>query len=447
MSIICNRIRRHLSNSESNHRRIAVGFLWIAFFVLIGRLAGAAKEMAIAWRFGVSESVDAYVFVVNLIGLPVSIFFSVLSVLLLPLIARVRNENPGDMPRFRRELLGLTLAAGLGLGGLVYVILPVLLNTGMAGFSGAALVQALAMSGPLSLLLPMGVVISLFSVSLMANGHYRNTLLEALPALAILAALLMPPGGLLDSLIWGSVAGFALQLAGLGWSLQRSGDLPLPTLAFQSPAWKGFLRSFSIIAAGQTLMSVTGVIDQFFAAHLGVGAISTLSYANRIVGLILSLGAMAISRSTMPIFSELAGQGKESEVRALTSYWAKLMFVFGLVVMGLAWCFAPWIVELLFQRGAFKSEDTLIVAELMRYLVLQLPFYFSGIIFISLLSAQKKYAAIQWVAISNFSVKVLAIVLLTPVLGIRAIALSTSLMYFASMAMLLVYSFKRSRNA
>ena len=57
------RIRHHITNPESYHRRIASSFLLVSAFVLIGRLAGAAKEMAIAWRYGISEIVDAYVLV------------------------------------------------------------------------------------------------------------------------------------------------------------------------------------------------------------------------------------------------------------------------------------------------------------------------------------------------------------------------------------------------
>lgn len=447
MPTFLDRIRRHLDDHESHHRRIAIEFVWVGLFVLVGRLAGAAKEMAIAWRYGVSETVDAYVFVFNLVNLPVSIWFSVLTVVLLPLVAKVHNDNPSDLPRFRGELLGLTLAAGAVLGGLTYAGLPVLLNTGWAGFSGAALQQALRMAGPLTLLLPMGLVISLFSAWMMANGHHRNTLLEALPALAILGALLMPPGWVPEPLIWGSVAGFGLQLAGLGWPLQRSGELQRPALGFQSPAWKGFWGSFGIMALGQAWMSVTGVIDQFFAAQLGAGAISTLSYANRIVALFVSLGAMAISRSTLPIFSELASQGKDSEIRVMARHWTKLMFVFGVLVMGVTWWLAPWMVELLFQRGAFNADDTSAVAELMRYLLMQLPFYFSGIVYISLLSAQMKFAVIQWVACSNLVVKILTMALLTPILGITAIALSTSIMYLASMLMLFVFFIRAARNA
>ena len=98
--------------------------MWVALFVFIGKLAGAAKEMAIAWRYGVSETVDAYVFVFNLINLPVSVWFSVLTVVLAPLAARIRHDNPAELPRFRDELLGLTMIVGLGLGCLAWFGLP-----------------------------------------------------------------------------------------------------------------------------------------------------------------------------------------------------------------------------------------------------------------------------------------------------------------------------------
>lgn len=46
---------------------------WVALFVLLGSFARAAKEMAIAYRYGVSAEVDAYLFVFNLVSWPVGV--------------------------------------------------------------------------------------------------------------------------------------------------------------------------------------------------------------------------------------------------------------------------------------------------------------------------------------------------------------------------------------
>jgi putative peptidoglycan lipid II flippase len=447
MSSVISRIRHNLASSDSHHRKIALGFLWVSFFVMIGKLAGAAKEMTIAWRYGVSATVDAYVFVSNLINLPVSLWFSVLSVVLIPMQARLRQQSPQVLPLFRAELLGLTLLIGITLGGTTYFLFPLLLNTGWLGLSGRALIEATAMVGPFSVLLPMGVLISLFSAWLMAIGHHRNTLLEALPALVILIALLLPPAWLPEPLIWGTVAGIALQMSALAVPLKRTGELQKPAFHFRSTAWKSFWGSFGIMAAGQALMTMTSVIDQLFAAHLEAGSIATLGYANRIVALIVALGGMAISRSTLPVFSELASHGEAPKIHFVAMRWAKLMFISGLASTALCWWFAPYVVELLFLRGAFTAEDGVAVAIIMRYLAIQFPFYFSGIVLVSLFAAQGKYVEILLAAFSALAVKVITLVFLTPLVGLSGIAFSMALMYLASMVVMLFLSkFSKSRN-
>ena len=428
MPSIADRIRQHLTDPQSHHRRIAISFLWVSLFVFIGRLAGAAKEMAIAWRYGVSETVDAYVFIVNLITWPVAVWFSVLTVVLVPLVAHVRHNNPVELPRFRGELLGLTLIIGLVLGVLATFGLPWLLTTGWIGFSDKTLTEARRMAGALALLAPIGTVISLFSAWMLACNRRRNTLMEALPALAILIALLLPPGWLPEPLLWGTVAGFALHLATLGAFLHRQGELQTPRLTFGSPAWQGFWGSIGIMATGQVLMSFTTIIDQVFAADLGPGALSTLSYANRILALILTMGATAISRATLPIFSATDAQGG-NDVNALALRWAMWMFGLALLAIIAVWPMSHLIVDILFERGAFQSKDTAAVAQLLQYGLLQLPFYMAGLVLVSALSSKKKYAIIARIALINVMVKIVLNHYLITAFGLAGVAFATTIMY------------------
>ena len=40
-----------LRNAHPDHHAIALGVAWVALFVFFGKIAGAAKEMAVAWYF------------------------------------------------------------------------------------------------------------------------------------------------------------------------------------------------------------------------------------------------------------------------------------------------------------------------------------------------------------------------------------------------------------
>lgn len=405
--------------------------MWVSLFVFIGKLAGAAKEMAIAWRYGVSETVDAYVFVFNLVSWPVSVWFSVLTVVLVPLVARVRHDSPAELCRFRSELLGLTLVVGLVLAMLAWLGLPWLLNSGGIGLSDNALAETLRLAGGLAILAPLGVVISALSAWMLTCGRHRNTLLEGIPALVILLALLLPSDWLPEPLLWGTVAGFALHLTALGIALQRQGELQAPQFKFASPAWRGFWSGIGIMTAGQVLMSFTSVIDQFFAAGLGPGALSTLSYANRILALLLSMGAMAISRATLPIFSEVNARSGAG-VHLLALRWARWMFVAGVIVAAIGWITAPWIVGLLFERGTFTTSDTGRVAAVLRYALIQVPFYAFALTLVNLIASQKKYGILLASGLVGLVVKISTAAILIPVMKLEGLVLSAALVYLAN---------------
>lgn len=428
MSSIASRIRRHLADQESHHRQITIGFLWVSFFVLLGKLAGAAKEMTIAWRYGVSETVDAYVFIFNLVNWPVSVWFSVLTVVLVPLVARLKHDDHQELSRFRGELLGLTLLIGLALGCLVYTALLAVLHAGMIGLEGKALQEAVGMVRWLAVLVPIGVVISLFSAWMLACGNHLNTLLEAIPALIILIALLLPISSQPEPLVWGTVAGLTLQMVGLAWLLRRAGELQAPRIGLHSLAWKGIWHSVGILSLGQLMATFTGIVDQFFAAELGPGAISTLNYANRILALVLSMGALAISRATLPIFSE-AQASPNKHVNALALHWTKWMFLAGMAVSVVGMITAPFIVEMLFERGAFTQENTHVVATLLRYCLIQVPFYFSGLVLVSALASAKRYSIIALSGSLNLLFKVVIAYLLVEPFHLTGLVISTAAMY------------------
>jgi putative peptidoglycan lipid II flippase len=421
-------IRARIRNAHPDHHAIARGMAWVALFALLGSLARAAREMAIAYRYGVSAEVDAYLFVFNLVSWPVSVWFSVLTVVLVPLVARIQFDASAELPGFRSELLGLTLLLGLVLAFLAWAGLPLLLRSPWTGLPSATVIIATHMVPILALLAPLGVIISLFSAWMLAAGRHANTLLESVPALTVLIALLALPGGGAEPLMWGTLGGFAFHLISLAVPLARQGQIEVPRFTRKSPQWAPFWQGFGIMLAGQVMMSFTGIIDQFFAGHLGTGAIATLSYANRILALILGMGAMAVSRATLPIFSRVHAEGGE-QLHRVATHWARLMFVLGVVAMLVGWWLAPWGVRLLFERGAFTAQDTAVVALVLRCGLTQLPFYFAGLVFVSYLSSRGLYIWLLWSGVIGLCSKLLGNTLLIPAYGVGGIAFATAFTY------------------
>ena len=432
-------IRLRTANLNSDHREIFRGLVWVALFVFLGKFAGAAKEMAIAYRYGVSNQVDAYLFVLNLISLPINIWFSILSYVLVPLASQIRENFPAQLQRFRAELFAFALVLGLDLALLAWFTLPFLLRSSWLGLSEQTADIALDILPGMIALTPLGILVSLFSAWMLSSGRHANTLLESIPALVILAAVLLIPQQGIEPLVWGTLIGFVLHVLMLATPLANTRELELPRFSSESLLWPKFWQGFGIMLLGVGLGSFNSVIDQFFAAQLEPGAITTLSYANRIMSLILGLGATAISRATLPVFSRVKSQNP-NQARRVAMFWVRLMLVIGFLTVIICWWLAPWIVKILFERGAFSIEDTKIVTEVFRYGLAQVPFYFSAITLVTLLASQGRYNLLAITGVSNLLVKAGANYLLIPILGINAIVVSSGIMYLVSLLLLYVFS-------
>jgi len=96
---------------------------------------------------------------------------------------------------------------------------------------------------------------------------------------------------------------------------------------------------------------------------------------------------------------------------------------------------AEWAVMLLFERGAFTAKDTQEVAQILRVLALQLPFYLFGIVLVQWLGAAGKAPWLLITAIVAFLAKLLAAWVCFD-LGGQGLAASTAFMYMASAIMI-----------
>jgi peptidoglycan biosynthesis protein MviN/MurJ (putative lipid II flippase) len=433
------RVWQHLVNPDSSHGQIAKGFLWVSLFVLVGKLAGAAKEMTIAWRYGVSIEVDAYLYVLNLINWPISVWLSVLTAVLVPLAARLQAESPQAFPRFRAELTGMTLIGAALLLGAAWFGLPAILESSWAGLSDATRSLALGMVPDLLWLLPIGILSGLYAAWMLAGARHANTLLESVPALVILAFLLLYRAPGLAPLIWGSLAGGTLHLLLLLLLSGRRKEMDLPRFDRGSPHWPAFLQGFWLALAGQSVMALTALVDQFFAAQLAGGAVATLSYANRVLGLILTLGATAVARATMPVLA--AGYLRDaSATRVVVRHWVRLTFGVGALAVAAGWPLANWVIGVLFERGQFLPQDTRSVTEVFRLGLLQLPFYAAGLVYASWLTSQRHYLLLLAIAVCNLGVKIGAATLLVNWMGVPGLMLSNALMLAVALPLFFVAS-------
>uniref|UniRef100_UPI00333F4CA4 murein biosynthesis integral membrane protein MurJ n=1 Tax=Castellaniella defragrans TaxID=75697 RepID=UPI00333F4CA4 len=437
-------LKRLFVGLHADHRRIALGAARVAFFLLLGKVVGAFKEMAVAYRYGVSDVVDAYQFTLTLANwLPVTLV-GACSVVLIPALVRSRRQPEAEHFRFLRELQGVALLLGAVVAVVLLVVWPLVVPWVGRGLSGHVReMSALLILGfaPAAL---FTIWTGLSAARLRAHERHINTLLDSMPALVILVWVLASPAGGLWPLLWGTLAGYALQsillAAVAAWADGRPGGA---LLGRRSPQWSTLAAAAGIMLVGQLAMSLVGPIDQYTAARLGENANAVLGYAARLLSLALGIGAASVGRAALPVLADIQGRGDPLHARRMALKWSAGMLAVGALVVLVGWLLAPWGVALLFERGAFTARDTLVVAEVLRWGLLQLPFYFGVLILVQLLASQNRYGLMALIAVLNFLVKAVMNHVLAPVMGPSGIMLATALMYASSYVCYLCLALRR----
>jgi peptidoglycan biosynthesis protein MviN/MurJ (putative lipid II flippase) len=408
---------------------------WIVAFALAGRLAVAAREVVFAWRFGTDALLDAYLLVTTIVQWLPLVWAGIVCNLYVPLAARRAGPGRGDWePRFVAELLGVALLAGAVLAVACAALLPPLARSGLLGLDGERSAIAASMAPWLSPLLPAGFVAGALLAVLVARERHVGTLAESVPALGVAIALACWPVPSAAPLVWGSLAGAAAQLALLGWRARREGLRCLPSPLPRSPAWRTFWRGLGVMALGQAAMSLVNVIDQVMAGGFGAGAIATLGYAQRLVGLATALGTIVIARAVLPVLATLVAGGANARALAHARRWAAWAFGAGVLGAATLWLAAEVLVATLLERGSFGAADTAAVAAALRAGALQLPAYLAGLVLVQLAAGRARHGLVAAVAGANLLVKVVANVVLAERLGVEGLLLATAVMYTFSFA-------------
>ena len=428
--------RKRLSSLNADHRRIAQGAARVAFFLLLGKFAGAAKEMAVAYRYGVSNAVDAYQFTMTLANwLPLTIV-GALSIVLIPILVRIRYAAPDDRARFLGELQAWMMTAGAVLAVAIYVAWPYVLDFAGQGLNAQARVMSQELTFAFAPAALFTLVTGISAARLRAHERHINTLLDSVPAMVILVWVMLAATVTdVGPLMWGTLVGYLIQSVWLLWLAARAdGMWGRPRFSFQSTQWPDLVKAAGVMLLGQVAMSFVGPIDQYTAANLGSNANATLGYASRLLSLLLGVGAASVGRAALPVLADVQSRGDPARARTMALKWSVLMLLAGALVTLFGWFLAPWGVRLLFERGAFTAENTMVVAHVLRWGLLQLPFYFGVLILVQLLASQNLYRIMAIIAVANFLLKALMNYLLAPLMGTAGIMLATSIMYALSYA-------------
>ena len=250
--------------------------------------------------------------------------------------------------------------------------------------------------------LPMIFVVTFMAALLQYKNHFATTAFStALLNLSLIAALLISQD--MDSyeityyLSYGVLIGGILQIAVHIMAIKKKNLLKIFTFKTSKKKeneQKSFYKNFLSATMGSSTSHLSAFLDTWLASFLITGSISYLYYANRIFQLPLALFSIATSIALFPMVARSIRNKDEKKALELMRKSFLILSIILSFTTFIGIFFNNFIIELLFERGAFTSNDTKNTALILTmYLIGLLPFGLSKIFSLWLYSHEKQFIA------------------------------------------------------
>lgn len=392
------------------------------------KLFAAVKEIAVAYRFGVGDDLDAYLIAylyVTFIILIISVSFA--SAIIPTYVDIKRSKGHVAASALFKNITSwcflFTFFVFLILLIIKSTILPLL---GM-GFDDLKLAKTASM---VNILLPILILWGMSTVwGAVLNAHKKFVVVALTPAIISVSLFLSIILGAekfgIHAMAAGTLVGHFIELIVIMYFIRKEG-LPL---GFQFDRHSESVRNIvhqCLPLSISTLMSTgMAIVDQAMAGMLKSGSVSALNYGYRLVGILISFSA-SLWVVALPHFSNLAYEGNFSKLKGSLYRYCRFALLVSIPSAILLILISTPIVNIVFERGAFISTDTILVSRIQRFYLLQLPFFVTGVIIMRFLSSINMNKILMWGGVLGFCLNIILNLLFIQFLGVAGIALSTS---------------------
>lgn len=412
------------------------GLAGVFLLTLGGKVVSFFKDAFVVSTFGVSDDLDVFMLVFGFVTFAASLLAGGLPESFLPAYVELKLQKGAR----RADRMAVQTAAchllSLLAAALVLVFgVQVLIGYLAQGFGDAKkeLAQALtARLVPFLLCFGMSFV---FAAWLRANKKFfivaASPLLVPLTTIVVMLATRRAPD--VNALVLGANLGAALQLSlmlsAISSQLPASAAWWRVALRKWEPALAVSLRTATPFLFGALAFGSASVVDQTMAAWLPAGSVTVLSYSEKLCGIILGVSAGPVADVLFPYFADHVARQDWARLRRWLLTSVAIIIAATLPLVMLLDVLAPWVVSVLFERGAFSHEDTQRVAEVLRFGALQIPFYILGIVTARVVVSLQESKLMLVMSTSALFANAGLNWLLMQHMGVAGIALSTALVH------------------
>jgi len=210
-------------------------------------------------------------------------------------------------------------------------------------------------------------------------------------------------------------------------AIYRRGLKPMWPKKFWTEKSRKVVRLIGPGLIGFAATQVNLLITTILATGTLVGAVSWLNYAFRLFQLPVGILSVSIGNANLILFSEAWKKKDVAGAKASLQSSFFLSFLTVMPALVMLYCLSEEMINLIFERGRFDRESTLMTAEALRMYALGLPFYGLYKILVPTFYSLDRQKIPVIASLFSIGFNISFCLLLTPIFGFKILALGTTL--------------------
>lgn len=446
------------TNTNNDKTTSVLKAAWIiAVVTIVSKLIGFVRDIIIAKYYGASMVSDAYYYAYQIPSLSLILlggvggpFHSATVTVFSKLIPDLKVKPQECVNKLYSTFMTATTIFFLLLSVIMFIFPRQIM--GLIISSGSAEMISLA-AEHLKIMTPLLVIGGIVGIYYGILIIYKQFMLPNLSPIIMSAAIIgivmaVPDDQKGYALAWATTIGAILQLVIQYPNVRKLGFLWKPNFNFvNNPNFKDITELLFPAVLSSTVGQIHIYVDMFFTSSISEGAWTAIGYANRVFQFPVGILVTAFLVPLFPIFSRLVADKDLNGIKTYFNkgvgvlFFAAIPIIIGILTVGYD------AVKLVFERGAFDSAATFMVAEALWFLSVSiLPYVFRDSItrvYYSFNDSKTPFI----VAFSSIVLKyILNVVFITKLgMGIGGITLSTSLVTLFNATVLGALIYKKVR--
>jgi putative peptidoglycan lipid II flippase len=147
-----------------------------------------------------------------------------------------------------------------------------------------------------------------------------------------------------------------------------------PRWVWHTPGSASFLQKILPVSLSWGVFSLSALVDNFFLSFLPTGEPSAFRYAYVSVLIAGSLTVVNLQMVKLADLNQACSEKNLEKALAILKSASAQILLWSLPLIVGSIVFAPWLIKLVYERGAFTAHNTLLVSQCYQILIVMVPY-------------------------------------------------------------------------